>query len=154
MWGPFSQDAICLSCSASNTDTSLFIPVGQHLSERQNRHPSTEGALKLSGSLQSVNAYPGEFFGPLCWIMTEWERSHRDKGEGGRGRGQEKETDEGGGKRGGFELILSLSLCDGCHRGSAGLWFNTMADNNRADGQMAMYVPKDFCVSVCVHLHA
>lgn len=42
----------------------------------------------------------GNFLGPLCWIMTEWERSHRDKGEGGRGRGQEKETDEGGRKEG------------------------------------------------------
>ena len=82
--------------------------------------------------------------------MTEWERSHRDKGAGGRERGQEKEADEGGGKRGGFGLMLSRSLCDDCHRGSVGLWFNTMADNNRADGRMAMCVCKDICVCVCV----
>lgn len=43
---------------------------------------------------------PREFFGPPCWIMTEWERSHRDKGEGGRERGQEKETDGAGKKDG------------------------------------------------------
>lgn len=61
---------------------------------------------------------------------------------------------KGAGKRGGFELMLSLSLCDDCHRGSAGLWFNTMADNNRADGQMAMYVGLDICMRVCVCLHA
>lgn len=98
--GPFSHDAICLLCSASNTDTPLFIPAGQHLSERQNHCRPSEGALKVCGLLQSVNAYPWNSFGPPCWIMTEWERSHRDKGEGGREHGQEKETDEGGGKRG------------------------------------------------------
>lgn len=45
-----------------------------------------------------MNAYHGEFFGPLCWIMTEWERSHpgiRER-EAERG-GERKETDEGGG---------------------------------------------------------
>lgn len=44
--------------------------------------------------------------------------------------------------------MLSLSLCHDCHRGSLGLWFNTMADNNRADGQMVMCA--DVCVCVCV----
>lgn len=36
--------------------------------------------------------------------------------------------------------------------GQPGLWFNTMADNNIADGKMAMYV-RTVCV-LCVHLHA
>lgn len=56
-----------------------------------------------------------------------------------RGKGQ-KEKPMKEEERRGFELMLSLSLCDDCHRGSPGLWFNTMADNNRADGQMVMYV--------------
>lgn len=49
--------------------------------------------------------------------------------------------------------MLSLSLCDDCHRGSAGLQFNTMVDNNSADGQLAMYVRKDswVWVSICMH---
>ena len=46
--------------------------------------------------------------------------------------------------------MLSLCVCDDCHRGSAGLWLNTMADYNRADGRMAMYV----CERVCVCVHA
>lgn len=53
--------------------------------------------------------------------------------------------------------MLSLSLCDDCHRGSPRLWFHTMADNNRTDGQMAMHVHQNVCVRwacVCVHLHA
>lgn len=45
--------------------------------------------------------------------------------------------------------MLSLSLCHDCHRGSLGLWFNTMADNNRADGQMVMCADV-CCVCVCV----
>lgn len=49
--------------------------------------------------------------------------------------------------------MLSLSLCDDCHRGSVGLWFNTMADNNRADGRMAMCVRKGIRVSVRICMH-
>ncbi len=63
----------------------------------------------------------GLFLGPLCWIMTEWERSHRDKGEGGREKGQEKETDEGGGKRGdlnrcylGVSVMIATEGQPGC----------------------------------------
>ena len=81
--------------------------------------------------------------------MTEWERSHGDKGEGGR----EREADEGG-ERGGFELMLSPCLCDDCHRGSLGLWFNTMADNDKADGQMVLYVREDLCECICMHVCA
>lgn len=47
--------------------------------------------------------------------------------------------------------MLSLSLCDDCHRGSLLLWLTTMADNNRADGQIAMYVYKDLCEGVYLH---
>lgn len=46
--------------------------------------------------------------------------------------------------------MLSLSLCHDCHRGSLGLWFNTMADNNRADGQMVMCADVCVCVSACL----
>lgn len=48
--------------------------------------PPLKVPLKLCGSLQTVKAYARNFFGPLCWIMTEWERSHGDKREGGRER--------------------------------------------------------------------
>lgn len=131
--GPVSHDAMCLSCSASNTDTSLFIPVRQHLSERRNQCRPNRGALKGCGSLRSVNADPWNFFGPLCWKMTEWERSHGDKREGGSESGRKRKQIKGE-ERQEFELILSQSLCDDCHRGSSGLRLNTTADNNRADG--------------------
>lgn len=49
--------------------------------------------------------------------------------------------------------MLSLSLCDDCHRGSVGLWFNTMVDNNRADGQMATYVGVFVRVHVRICMH-
>lgn len=90
----------------------------------------------------------GEFFGPLCWIMTEWERSHRDKRE--RERGEEREADEGRGK-GGLKWCYLWASVVIAREGSFGLCFNTMADNNRADGQMVMYLHKDFCLCVCMH---
>lgn len=64
--------------------------------------------------------------------MTEWERSHRDKGEGGQiEQGQEKEADEGAGEEGEFKLMLSVMIAT---EGAAGLWFHTMAEKNKADG--------------------
>lgn len=87
----------------------LYLWVNIWVKDRTTVAP-TEGALKLCGSLRSANAYPGTFFGPLCRIMTEWERSHRDKREGGRERGQEEETDEGGGKRGLWIDVIWVSV--------------------------------------------
>lgn len=38
--------------------------------------------------------------------------------------------------------------------GQPGLWFNTMADNNIADGKMAMYLGLELCVCcVCICMH-
>lgn len=68
--------------------------------------------------------------------MTEWERSHRDKGEGGQieqgqEEGQEKEANERAGEEGEFKLMLSVMIAT---EGAAGLWLHTMAEKNRADG--------------------
>lgn len=94
--------------------------------------------LKLCGSLQTAKAYPGIFWASVL--------DNDRMGTKPRGYDRKAKSEE----RWGFELMLSLSLCDDCHRGSLSLWFYTMADNNRTDGQIAMYVCKDLYEGVCL----
>lgn len=61
------------------THLCLYLWVNVWVRGRSSVPPVLKVYWRFCGSLQSVNAYPGNFVGPLCWIMTEWERSHRDK---------------------------------------------------------------------------
>lgn len=93
--------------------------------------------------------------------MTEWERSHRDKGDWGwgshRGRGSEwgrgRERGEIKGKGGIWTDVICETCCYDYQRGSVGLWFNTVADNNRTDWFMGVYARTDVCACVCVCMH-
>lgn len=80
---------VCLTGLQTLTRLCLYLR-GQHLSERQKRGPPTE-ALWTATECECSSV---EFFGPLSWIMTEWERSHRDKGEG-----RQKEREREGKKK-------------------------------------------------------
>lgn len=75
---------------------------------------------RFHGLPRSVNAYPWIFssFVALYWIMTEWERSHRDKGEGGQiEQGQARKGSRWRGEgRGGIRIDV---ICDDCHRGGS-----------------------------------
>lgn len=80
---------VCLTGLQTLTRLCLYLR-GQHLSERQKRGPPTEALWTAT----ECECSSGEFFGPLSWIMTEWERSHRDKGEG-----RQKEREREGKKK-------------------------------------------------------
>lgn len=89
--------------------------------------------------------------GAPCWIMTEWEWSHWDKGEGGRQSNsrQEKETDEGAGNGGEFELMLSVTIAT--KRGQPGYGF---IQRQTITELMGEWLREDIYVSVYIHQHA
>ena len=52
------------------------------------------------------------FWEPVCWIMTEWERSHRDKGEGRRREGERaRRGNRWRGRKEGRIWIDVISVC-------------------------------------------
>lgn len=77
--------SVCLA-NTSNADTLAFMPAGQDSSAKTEplslRGRYTKG-LWIALECECLSLDFSSSFVALYWKMTEWERSHRDKGEGG-----------------------------------------------------------------------